>query len=148
MGITATMSDVQASNLQPAPGVAPPLRAAAPAPKGEWNCCLWTVLVMGVLLIVLGIVIAAMKGFSGTTAAGVMLLIAGVLAIPVFALRAGTCGKSMAVTFGVVGLILCIVGGILAGWTGFWGAVLDAICDDYQNNKSNFYICDVAANDE
>merc|ERR1712072_1000631 len=31
---------------------------------------------------------------------------------------------------------------------GFWGAVLDAICDDYQNNKSNFYVCDVAANDE
>lgn len=102
---------------------------------------------MGIICFILGIVIAALGGLGGTTAAGVLILLAGLMAIPVFALRAGTCGKSMAITFGVLGLILFIVGGIVAGYTGFIGAVLGAICTDYHDYESKYYVCPVPESD-
>jgi len=96
---------------------------------------------MGVVLIILGIVIAALNAFPGTTVAGIMLLIVGILAIPPFVAKASSAGKSLIITFGTVGIILCVIAGIIAGVNGFVGAIADAICKDWRENESKFYVC-------
>merc|ERR1711988_985269 len=77
----------------------------------------------------------------GTTVAGIMLLIVGILAIPPFVAKASSAGKSLIITFGTVGIILCVIAGIIAGVNGFVGAIAGAICKDWRENESKFYVC-------
>jgi hypothetical protein len=129
---------------------APPVQQVEAPPASfkdkPLDCCMYTVLAMAVIVMIGGIIVIAIGAgvtthFGSVILCGFLILIGSSLGVPAVFCK----NKWGMVGFVVILVLLCIIGGIVAGVNTVIGGIVDAICDSYQHKESQYYVCTVAA---